>query len=81
MNEKEIIKNVELIFRKLFSELKDSDLDLEKKQNDFENWDSFAHMELVGKVEQKFSINLDLDEVIELDSPKKFIKLISEKLS
>jgi len=79
MNKEEATQDVINIFKETFVELKDKKLDLKKNQSDFENWDSFSHMELVGKIEQKFGISLDLDEVIELDCPEKFIEVVLRK--
>jgi len=79
LDEKEVEKGITEIFQETFAELKGKDFDLEKKQSDFENWDSFAHMELVGKIEEKFGISLEVDEVIDLDSPKKFVEIVLKK--
>lgn len=67
------------LFQEIFPELKDKELDFAKKQDDFENWDSFTHMELVSKIEQKFEINLELEEVIELDTLQKFVDIVLKK--
>ncbi|MBU1975759.1 MAG: acyl carrier protein [Nanoarchaeota archaeon] len=75
----EVTKEVVEIFKKTFPELKDAELDLDKNQESFENWDSFAHMELVGGVEEKFGITLEISEVVDLDTPKKFVEIIEKK--
>ena len=79
MNEEEIKNEITNIFKETFPELKEKELELDKHQNDFENWDSFAHMEIVGKVEEKFKVSLEMDEVISLETPRKFIEIIVKK--
>lgn len=77
---KEIELGVKEVFQKTLKELNDQEVDLHKKQDDFESWDSFAHMELVSKTEEKFGITLEMDEVITLDTPQKFVDLIRYKI-
>ena len=55
------------------------DYDFDKKQQDYEKWDSFAHMELVSEVESKFGVVLNADEVVEINSAKNFVELIKKK--
>lgn len=80
MNQTQITQTVTAIFQETFPELASGLLDLDKQQKDFERWDSFAHMELVSKVEQRCGVTFDLEEVIALESPRKFIEMVSKKL-
>lgn len=32
------------------------------------NWDSITHMEMVSRIEEKFNINFDIDEINSIDS-------------
>lgn len=80
MEQDEIIRNVTTIFQETFPELKEQTLNLEKTQNEFENWDSFSHLELVEKVERQFAFKFDYDEIVELNSPQKCIDLILKKI-
>jgi len=80
VNEIQIVKKLEKIFYEVFPELEGKNIELNKLYSDFENWDSFNHMEIVLKVEEVFDINIDIDESIELDYPRKFIDLIKTKL-
>ena len=65
-------------FKEVFPEL--SSIELNASSEQFENWDSFSHIELVSKIEEKFDVNLDVEEIIDLDSPQKFIDLVEKKL-
>jgi len=79
METSEITMEIRKVFLDTFSELAGQELNLEKKQEEFENWDSFSHLELVEKVEEKFNLRFDINEVVELNSPQKFIELVSRK--
>ncbi len=79
MEKKDIEAGIEEIFKGTFSEL-EKGFEFEKSQGDFENWDSFSHMELVSKVEEKFGVSLEMEEVVELDTPRKFVGIVEKKL-
>jgi len=79
MDEAEVKEKIRGIFEETFPEIKGQEFDWEKKQDSFENWDSFAHMEIVGKVEQAFGISLEIDEVITLEYPLKFVEIVLKK--
>jgi len=74
-----VVKEVKDIFLETFPEI--TNVDMLKKQDQFENWDSFSHLELVSKIEEKFSVNFEVEEIIELDTPQKFVDLINLKRS
>ena len=44
-------KKIKEIFFKIFPEENDLTFKMDKKQLEFENWDSFAHLQLVSKIE------------------------------
>lgn len=81
MSEPEVTRDVSAIFRDTLPELEGKDLDLDKKYTDFEQWDSFAQMELVGKVEKKFNVSFKPEEVVRLDTPRQFVAGVIQKLS
>ena len=74
-----ILYNVRKLFCEVFPELKDVDFDIARKQDSFENWDSFSHLELITKIEQNFNITLETEEVVDLDTPQKVVDLIKKK--
>lgn len=81
MEKIEIETGVKEIFEQQFPEIANKEFDFEKKQDQFEDWDSFSHMELVSKIEDRFGVSLDVNEVVELDSPKKFFEIIDKKIN
>jgi len=59
------IKN---IFFSLFPGLTENDFDWKKQQSDYEDWDSFAQMQLITSTESKFNIQIEIDDVISITS-------------
>lgn len=45
---------------------------------DVENWDSVAHMTLIGELEDTFNIMLDTDDIIEFSSYTKGIEILKK---
>jgi acyl carrier protein len=75
MTDEEKIKE---IFVKIFPEIS-NDFDLNRDQSDYENWDSFTHVNLVSEIEDQFSIELETDEIISISSAKSVLELINKK--
>ena len=75
---KEIIKN---IFFEVFSNLDKNDFSWEKEQKDYENWDSFAQLNLITFTEAKFDISLTLEESIEIKSANDLLKTVERHLA
>ena len=74
---KEIIKN---IFFEVFSNLDKNDFSWEKEQKDYENWDSFAQLNIITFAESKFDISFSLDESIEIKSANDLLNCINSHL-
>jgi len=63
------LKTYEQIFTETFSLNKDA---LEKLEyNQIEQWDSIGHMTLISELEDKFSISMETDDIIDFSSFKK----------
>jgi len=69
---------IKQIFIKIFPEIVD-DFDLNREQEDYENWDSFAHVNLVSEIEDQFNVELETDEIISISSAKSALELIKKK--
>jgi len=67
------------IFLKVFDNLKSEEFDINKRQADYENWDSFTHMQLISEVEGQFNVSLTVDEVTQIQSPKDILDIIAAK--
>ncbi len=75
----EIENKVVQVFLKTFGNINVKTFDLEKSRNDFENWDSLAHLQLVSEIESEFGINLAMDEIVDINKPRDFVTLICKK--
>ena len=67
------------IFIDVFPDVDESSFNWDKKQNDYENWDSFAHLRIISEIEEKFSIQLDVEDVIYITNAFGFLKIIKNK--
>ena len=50
-------------------------------QSDIENWDSLQHLNLIVALEEKYSINLEPEEIQEMISLEKIIDIITTKFN
>jgi len=66
------------VFIKIFPEIVD-DFNLARDQSDYENWDSFTHINLISEIEDQFDVQLDTDEIISISSAKTALELIKKK--
>ena len=73
--------DVKKIFLETFPTLSESDFQWDKTQKDYENWDSFAQLNLITFTEAKFDITFSLDESIEIKSANDLFKCINSHLS
>lgn len=67
------------IFIDIFPDVDESSFNWDKKQNDYENWDSFAHLRIISEIEEKFTIQLDVEDVIYINNASGFLKIIKNK--
>lgn len=49
------------------------------EMKDIESWDSLRHMELITSIENFFSIELNIDEILKMNSIKGIIKVLEQK--
>ena len=69
------------IFFEVFLNLSEKDFGWEKEQKDYENWDSFAQLNLITFAEAKFDITFSLEESIEIKSANDLLKIIEQHLA
>ena len=68
--------DIKAIFLDTFPDMKENEFDLDKKQEEYENWDSFAHLNLITMAESKFGINLSIDDAISIISARSLLDRI-----
>ena len=71
----EIKTNVKKIFEKVFPETR-TNFDWEVDQYDYENWDSFNHINLISELENEFNIHFETDEIISISSAKSALNAV-----
>jgi acyl carrier protein len=77
----EKIKNdVKDIFFEVFPKLSENEFVWEKEQKDYENWDSFAQLNIITFAESKFDVSFSLDESIEIKSANDLLECINSHL-
>ena len=75
----EYIKQLETVLCEVFR-LKPEDLKSDLTMEDVGNWDSLTHMDLIASLEETFSIQLSMDEIMEMRDIKTIKRIISEKV-
>ena len=80
MTAKEILSNLQVIFRDVFDE---DDLIITGKTcaDDIEDWDSLAQINLVVTIEKEFSLKFTLAELANLRDVSDMVGLIQAKLA
>ena len=48
------------------------------KYNEIPEWDSIGHMTLMSSLEEKFSISMDTDDILDFSSFKKGIEILEK---
>ena len=48
------------------------------KYNEIPEWDSIGHMTLMSVLEEKFSISMDTDDIVDFSSFKKVIEILEK---
>lgn len=79
MNEAGILSQLQVIFCNV---LEDDQLELSIEQtiDDFEDWDSVTHVELILEIESNFKVKFSALDVIEMDNIEVIVQQISDKL-
>ena len=67
--------DVKKVFLETFPSLSESDFEWSKTQKDYENWDSFAQLNLITLAEAKFEITFSDDEVTSISSAKNLLSV------
>ena len=80
MQDEKIKNDVKNIFFEVFPKLSENKFGWEKEQKDYENWDSFAQLNIITFAESKFDISFSLDESIEIKSANDLLECINSHL-
>ena len=77
MNREEIFEKLTEVFADVFD---DEDLEISETitSDDVEGWDSLAHINLIGYIEDEFGIKFAMEDLKNLESVSKVIDRIQE---
>lgn len=53
---------------------------LESRFEEVPDWDSLGHMRIISELEKRLKIEFEIEEIVGVDSVKKFISLIKKKI-
>ena len=68
--------DIQLIFLDTFPNMKTDEFNLDKKQEDYDDWDSFAHLNLITMTESKFDITISIDETTSIMSARDLLDCV-----
>ena len=80
MQDEKIKNDVKDIFFEVFPKLSENEFAWKKEQKDYENWDSFAQLNMITFAESKFDVSFSLDESIEIKSANDLLECINSHL-
>ena len=72
--------DVKKVFLETFPSLSESDFEWSKTQKDYENWASFAQLNLITLADAKFEITFSDDEVTSISSAKNLLECIKSHI-
>jgi len=75
-----ILTNVQEAFKGAF-DVDPQLVSMETTANDISAWDSVGHLSLAAQLEEVFGISLDVDELMEMESVREIVRIVSAKLS
>ena len=70
--------NLIKVFTQVF-DLSQDQINIDLTQGDVAKWDSLAQMHLVVALEQEFKINLELEEIVTMNSVKAIADVLKKK--
>ena len=72
------LKFMQDVFKKALN--LNSNLTLSSKFEKVKGWDSLGHMKIISAIEEKLSINFEIDEIVGVNTVKKLIDLTKKKV-
>lgn len=75
------IKNdVKEVFFDVFANLNNENFNFDEKQEDYLNWDSFAHLELMTGTETKFKIKISPEDALSIRTAQELLELVQSRI-
>jgi len=80
MEDEEIKKMLKKIFANIFENVKEEDVIFDGEHEEFDEWDSLTHMNLVSALEEHFGISFNVDDISEMESVTKVFSTVKRFL-
>lgn len=75
-----VLNNVRQAFKAAL-DVDPESVSMDTTNKDISAWDSVGHLSLAGSLEEIFGVSLDVDELMEMESVRDIVRIISTKLS
>jgi len=80
MNDQEyILPKVQAAFRTAF-DIDPQSVSMSTTASDISAWDSVGHLSLAATLEESFEVSLDVDDLMEMESVRDIVRIITAKL-
>jgi len=76
----QVLTKVQQAFKAVF-DIDPQMLSLETSASDVPGWNSLGHLSLTTNLEQAFGFTFDVDELMEMESVREIVRVVSAKLS
>lgn len=80
MNDQEVLTRVQQAFKSAF-DVNPAVVTMDTTASDISAWDSVGHLSLAGSLEESFGVSLDVDELMEMESVREIVRIISGKIA
>jgi len=80
MNDQEVLTKVQQAFESAF-DVNPAVVTMDTTASDISAWDSVGHLSLAGSLEESFGVSLDVDELMDMESVREIVRIISGKLA
>ena len=78
MADGDVEERIKKVFTNVFESVKDEDVIFDGKHEEFDEWDSLTHMNLVSAIEEEFGISLSVDDISEMDSVMRVLETVKK---
>jgi acyl carrier protein len=75
-----ILSKVQEAFKNAF-DVNPESVTMDTTASDISAWDSVGHLSLAGSLEEIFHVSLDVDELMEMESVREIVRILSSKLA
>ena len=71
-------EKIRKVFTNVFESVNGDDVIFDGKHEEFDEWDSLTHMNLVSALEEEFGISLSVDDISEMDTVMRVLETVKK---